>query len=137
MWNMENMIRTFELKDTGKEVEFKVITPLWDSDNDEMLDAYTDYLIGGIKQYHEDIEHINTLDDLLLVEGDWAEEEKENKITYSLHVWRVKEEFYNQFSDNNYIVACDKHHGPNYAFEDDYKYLGLVTVQCEYSIEDY
>lgn len=137
MWNMENMIRTFELKDTNKEVELKVITPLLDYDNEELLDAYTDFLIKGIKQYHEDIEHIDTLDDLLLVEGDWAEEEKENKITYSLHVWRVKEEFYNQFSDDNYIVACDNYHGPNYAFEDNYEHLGLVTVQCEYSVEDY
>lgn len=134
---MEHMVKIFELKDTNKEVKLKVVEPLRDYGHEEMLDNYTDYLIGGIKQYHEDIEHINTLDDLLLVEGDWAEEEKENRLTYGLHVWRVKEEFYNQFSDDNYIIACEKHHGPNYAFEDDYEHLGLVTVQCEYSIEDY
>jgi len=134
---MEHMIRTFELKDTGKEVELKVITPLLDYDNCDMLDIYTDFLIEGIKQYHEDIEHIDTLDFLLAVLWDVAKEEKENRQTFELNVWRIKEEFYNYdyFSDDNYIVSYDNYNGLEYTSEN-YDYLGLVTVQCEFSMED-
>ena len=129
---MENMIRTFELKDTDKTVELKVVAPLRDGDNEEMLYAYTDYLIDILKHYHEDIEDVITLDDVLEVLEELAAEEKENRLTFGLNVWKVKEEFYNYFSDDNYIVNFDD------AEEDDrYDYFGVVTVTCEFSVEDY
>lgn len=140
MWNMENMIRTFELQDTDKEVKLKVITPLWDYDNGEMLHSYTYYLRNELEKYHEEIADINTLDDVLMVLRGFAEEEKENKLTFNLDAWKIKEEFYNYYSDYNYIVGYDGDIPTEIAFMidlDRYEHLGVVTVTCEFSIEDY
>lgn len=137
MWNRENMIRTIELKDTDKTVRIEVVSPLRNINNDEMLYAYTDYLMDELKHYHEDIEDVNTLDDVLLVLGEIGKEEKENRITFKLNVWEVKEEFYNYFSEYNFIVHYDEDTYFKEVDIENYEHLGLVTVQCEFSIEDY
>mgnify|MGYP004495185929 CR=1 FL=1 len=137
MWNRENMIRTIELKDTDKTVRIEVVSPLRNINNDEMLYAYTDYLMDELKHYHEDIEDVNTLDDVLLVLGEIGKEEKENRITFKLNVWEVKEEFYNYFSEYNFIVHYDEDTYFKEVDIENYEHLGLVTVQYEFSIEDY
>ncbi|RAN62378.1 hypothetical protein B8A44_07470 [Dolosigranulum pigrum] len=137
MWNRKNMIRTVELKDTDKTVRIEVVEPLRDGYNDEMLYSYTDYLMDELKHYHEDIEDMNTLDDVLLVLGEIGKEEKENRITFKLNVWEVKEEFYNYFSEYNFIVHYDEDTYFKEVDIENYEHLGLVTVQCEFSIEDY
>nr|DAY18656.1 MAG TPA: hypothetical protein [Caudoviricetes sp.] len=137
---MENMIRTFELEDTDKEVKIKVITPLGDCDNWDMLYLYTSYLINELKKYHEEIADINTLDDVLLALRGLSEEEKENKLTFNLDVWKKKEECYNFFRGYNHIVGYDGDIPSEIAFMidlEDYEHLGLAEVQCEFSFEDY
>lgn len=137
MWDMKKMVRALELKDTDKKVRIEVVEPLRDGYNDEMLYTYTDYLMDELKHYHEDIEDINTLDDVLLVLGEMGKEEKENRLTFKFNVWEVKEEFYNYFSDYNFIVHYDEEIGLREADPEKYEHLGQVTVQCEFSIEDY
>lgn len=137
---MENMIRTFELEDTDKEVKIKVITPLGDCDNWDKLYLYTNYLKNKLEKYHEEIEDINTLDDVLMVLRGFAEEEKENRMTFKLDVWDKKEECYNYFRGYNHIVGYDGKIPSEIAFMidlEDYEHLGLVEMQCEFSMEDY
>lgn len=131
------MIRTVELKDTDKAVRIEVVEPLRNINDDEMLYAYTDYLMDELKHYHEDIEDINTLDDVLLVLGELGKEEKENRLTFNLNVWEVKEEFYEYFSDYNFIVNYDKEIRFEKVKSGNYEHLGQVTVQCKFSIKDY
>lgn len=135
MWNRKNMIRTVELKDTDKTVRIEVVLPLRNINNDEMLYAYTDYLMDELKHYHEDIEDVNTLDDVLDVLGEMGKEEKENRLTFKFNVWEVKEEFYNYFSDYNFIVHYDEDIYLEEVDLENYEHLGQVTVQCEFSIE--
>lgn len=135
MWNMKNMIRAVELKDTDKTVRIEVVAPLRNIDNDEMLYAYTDYLMDELKHYHEDIEDVNTLDDVLLVLGEIGKEEKENRLTFKFNVWEIKEEFYNSFSDYNFIVNYEEEIELEEVDPEKYEHLGQVTVQCEFSIE--
>lgn len=79
---------------------------------------------------------INTLDDILLVLGEMGREEK-NRLTFKFNVWKVKEEFYNYFSDYNFIVHYDEEIGLDEVNSENYEHLGQVTVQCEFSIKDY
>lgn len=139
---MENMIRTFELQDTEKAVRIEVVEPLRNINNDEMLYAYTDYLMDELKHYHEDIEDVNRLDDVLAVLGELGKEEKENRLTFKLNVWEVKEEYYEYFSDYNFVASYDEEINPYFRRDvnvdpEKYEHLGQVTVQCEFSIEDY
>lgn len=129
------MIRTVELKDTEKTVRIEVVEPLRNINNEEMLYAYTDYLMDELKHYHEDIEDVNTLDDVLAVLGEIGKEEKENRLTFKLNVWGVKEEFYEYFSDYNLIVNYEEEIELEEVDIENYEHLGLVTVQCEFSIE--
>lgn len=138
MNKMEHMIRTFEFEGTDKEVKIKVITPLGDCDNWDMLYLYTSYLIKELKKYHEEIEDIDTLDDVLMVLRGLAEEEKENKLTFNLDVWKIKER--NYFMKSEYIVGYDGEIPSEIAFMidlEDYEHLGLVEAQCEFSMTDY
>ena len=140
MWDMKKMVRGLELKDTDKIVRIEVVSPLRNINNDEMLYAYTDYLMDELKHYHEDIEDINTLDDVLAVLGEIGKEEKENNLTFNLNVWEIKEEFYNSFSDYNFVVNYDEEINPYFRLNinsENYEHLGQVAVQCEFSIEDY
>lgn len=138
---MKKMVRALELKDTDKKVRIEVVEPLRNINNDEMLYAYTDYLMDELKHYHEDIEDINTLDDVLAVLGEIGKEEKENRITFKLNVWEVKEEFYEYFSDYNFVASYDEEINPYFRRDvnvdpEKYEHLGQVTVQCEFSIEE-
>lgn len=135
MWDMKKMVRGLELKDTDKIVRIEVVSPLRNVDNDEMLYAYTDYLRDELKHYHEDIEDVNTLDDVLAVLGKIGKEEKENTLTFNLNVWEVKEEFYEYFSDYNFVASCDDEIRLEDVNSENYEYLGQVTVQCEFSIK--
>ena len=133
---MKKMVRGLELKDTDKIVRIEVVSPLRNVDNDEMLYAYTDYLRDELKHYHEDIEDINTLDDVLLVLGELGKEEKENNLTFKLNVWEVKEEFYEYFSDYNFVASYDDEIRLEDVNSENYEHLGQVTVQCKFSIKD-
>lgn len=137
MYKIENMVRKFELRDTDKTIKIKVVTPLRDGYNDEMLYAYTDYLMDELKHYQEYHMDINTLDDILLILGEMGKEEKENRLTFNFNVWEVKEEFYNYFSEYNFIVHYDEDTYFKEVDIENYEHLGLVTAQCEFSIEDY
>lgn len=135
MWDTKKMVRGLELKDTDKIVRIEVVSPLRNVDNDEMLYAYTDYLRDELKHYHEDIEDVNTLDDVLAVLGEIGKEEKENNLTFKLNVWEVKEEFYEYFSDYNFVASYDDEIRLEDVSSENYEYLGQVTVQCKFSIK--
>ena len=129
------MVRGLELKDTDKIVRIEVVSPLRNVDNDEMLYAYTDYLRDELKHYHEDIEDVNTLDDVLAVLEEIGKEEKEKTLTFNLNVWEVKEEFYEYFSDYNFVASYDDEIRLEDVSSENYEYLGQVTVQCKFSIK--
>ena len=130
---VERLTFSFELKDTNKEVQLRIIDTYEDESSEELLHLYTQYLIKELKYYHENIENIDTLNDVLAVLGRLGIKTEGNEIAFHLNVWGIKKEFYNVFNNDNYIIDYDSDRDVDLHR---HEYWGHSLLSYEFSIEN-